>query len=78
MLGHEVIVAERDTDPHLRARRKDRLTPAAEMQWQLPPGRSCTAPKLTGHRGKPVPDEDALMVCLDWRGRPPVTAVTDD
>lgn len=40
-LGHELIVAERDTDVYLQARRKDRLTLAAEMQWQLLPGRSC-------------------------------------
>jgi serine phosphatase RsbU (regulator of sigma subunit) len=45
VLGHEVIVAERDTDLYLRARRKDRLTLAAEMQWQLLPGRSCSHPE---------------------------------
>ncbi|KAB1985855.1 PP2C family protein-serine/threonine phosphatase [Streptomyces triticiradicis] len=45
VLGHEVIVAERDTDLYLRARRKDRLTLAAEMQWQLLPGRSCSRPE---------------------------------
>ncbi|MFF7251406.1 PP2C family protein-serine/threonine phosphatase [Embleya sp. NPDC008237] len=42
MLAHAVIVAERDTDVYLRARRKDRLTLAAEMQWQLLPGRACS------------------------------------
>ena len=41
ILAHEVLVAERDTDLYLQARRKDRLTLAAEMQWQLLPGRSC-------------------------------------
>jgi serine phosphatase RsbU (regulator of sigma subunit) len=45
VLGHEVIVAERDTDLYLQARRKDRLTLAAEMQWQLLPGRSCAGPE---------------------------------
>ncbi|WP_320781822.1 PP2C family protein-serine/threonine phosphatase [Streptomyces sp. CRN 30] len=45
VLGHEVIVAERDTDLYLRARRTDRLTLAAEMQWQLLPGRSCARPE---------------------------------
>ncbi|MEU2335468.1 PP2C family protein-serine/threonine phosphatase [Streptomyces sp. NPDC006654] len=45
VLGHEVVVAERDTDVYLRARRKDRLTLAAEMQWQLLPGRSCARPE---------------------------------
>ncbi|SCK48317.1 PP2C family protein-serine/threonine phosphatase [Streptomyces sp. WMMB 322] len=40
-LGHEIMVAERDTDMYLLARRASRLTLAAEMQWQLLPGRSC-------------------------------------
>ena len=41
LLGHEIVVAERDTDLYLQARRVARLTLAAEMQWQLLPGRSC-------------------------------------
>jgi serine phosphatase RsbU (regulator of sigma subunit) len=45
VLGHELVVAERDTDVYLQARRKDRLTLAAEMQWQLLPGRSCSRPE---------------------------------
>ncbi|MFD5134352.1 PP2C family protein-serine/threonine phosphatase [Streptomyces olindensis] len=45
VLGHEVVVAERDTDLYLQARRRDRLTLAAEMQWQLLPGRSCVRPE---------------------------------
>ncbi|AWT44469.1 MULTISPECIES: PP2C family protein-serine/threonine phosphatase [Streptomyces] len=45
VLAHEVVVAERDTDLYLQARRRDRLTLAAEMQWQLLPGRSCTRPE---------------------------------
>ncbi|MGW4548100.1 PP2C family protein-serine/threonine phosphatase [Streptomyces violaceorubidus] len=45
VLGHEVVVAERDTDLYLQARRRDRLTLAAEMQWQLLPGRSCSRPE---------------------------------
>ncbi|MFR0355761.1 PP2C family protein-serine/threonine phosphatase [Streptomyces sediminimaris] len=40
-LGHEVATAGRDTDLYLRARRTRRLTLAAEMQWQLLPGRGC-------------------------------------
>ena len=44
-LGHEILVAERDTDVYLQARRARRLTLAAEMQWQLLPGRSCTRPE---------------------------------
>ncbi|MFJ3720147.1 PP2C family protein-serine/threonine phosphatase [Streptomyces sp. NPDC090057] len=46
VLGHEVVVAERDTDVYMQARRKDRLTLAAEMQWQLLPGRSCSRPEF--------------------------------
>ncbi|TWV31515.1 serine/threonine-protein phosphatase [Streptomyces misionensis] len=45
VLGREVLVAERDTDLYVRARRKDRLTLAAEMQWQLLPGRSFSLPE---------------------------------
>ncbi|MFJ5263313.1 PP2C family protein-serine/threonine phosphatase [Streptomyces sp. NPDC088387] len=40
-LGHEILVAERDTDLFVQARRATRLTLAAEMQWQLLPGHSC-------------------------------------
>lgn len=43
LLGHEILVAERDTDLYRRARRTSRLTLAAEMQWQLLPARACTA-----------------------------------
>ncbi|MFJ7625241.1 PP2C family protein-serine/threonine phosphatase [Streptomyces sp. NPDC097595] len=42
LLGHEIVVAERDTDHYQRARRTTRLTLAAEMQWQLLPARSFT------------------------------------
>ncbi|MFE9559061.1 PP2C family protein-serine/threonine phosphatase [Streptomyces sp. NPDC006692] len=45
VLGHEVVVGERDTDVYLQARRANRLTLAAEMQWQLLPGRSCSRPE---------------------------------
>ncbi|MET9952467.1 PP2C family protein-serine/threonine phosphatase [Streptomyces sp. NPDC006339] len=40
-LGHEILTADRDTDLYLQARRTRRLTLAAEMQWQLLPGRGC-------------------------------------
>ncbi|MCW7984810.1 phosphatase [Streptomyces platensis subsp. clarensis] len=42
-LGHEILVAERDTDVYQRVRRVSRLTVAAEMQWQLLPARACSA-----------------------------------
>ncbi|WP_406011543.1 serine/threonine-protein phosphatase [Streptomyces sp. NBC_00637] len=41
LLAHEMVVAERDTDLYARARRRERLTLAAEIQWQLLPARSC-------------------------------------
>ncbi|QIY53740.1 serine/threonine-protein phosphatase [Streptomyces sp. RPA4-5] len=43
LLGHELLVAERDTDVYQRARRIGRFTLAAEMQWHLLPGRACAA-----------------------------------
>ncbi|MEE1757033.1 PP2C family protein-serine/threonine phosphatase [Streptomyces sp. SP18CS02] len=46
LLGHEILVAERDTDFYQRARRVTRLTLAAEMQWQLLPGRSYAQPEF--------------------------------
>ncbi|MFF3750913.1 PP2C family protein-serine/threonine phosphatase [Streptomyces sp. NPDC002018] len=45
LLGHAILVAERDTDLYQRARRTTRLTLAAEMQWGLLPARACTAPE---------------------------------
>ncbi|WP_407565343.1 PP2C family protein-serine/threonine phosphatase [Streptomyces sp. 184] len=45
VLAHEIVIAERDTDLFLQARRAERLTLAAEMQWQLLPGRSCVRPE---------------------------------
>jgi serine phosphatase RsbU (regulator of sigma subunit) len=44
-LGREILVADHSTDVYLRARRAERLTLAAEMQWQLLPGRSCSGPE---------------------------------
>ncbi|MGP4000159.1 PP2C family protein-serine/threonine phosphatase [Streptomyces sp. 8N706] len=46
-LGHEILVADRDTDLYLLARRAARLTLAAEMQWQLLPGHSCSRPEFS-------------------------------
>ncbi|MFK4068425.1 PP2C family protein-serine/threonine phosphatase [Streptomyces sp. NPDC029674] len=45
VLAHQIVVAERDTDLYLQARRADRLTLAAEMQWQLLPGCSSSRPE---------------------------------
>ncbi|MEV5906888.1 phosphatase, partial [Streptomyces sp. NPDC052127] len=42
------------------------LLPAADVPAAVLRG-------LTGHRGRPEPDDDALVVCLDWFGRRPVS-----
>lgn len=65
VLAHEVVVAERDTDLYLQARRRDRLTLAAEMQWQLLPGRACAREEFA--LGAQL--EPAYAVCgdnFDW------------
>ncbi|WP_190394227.1 PP2C family protein-serine/threonine phosphatase [Nocardiopsis quinghaiensis] len=46
-LGHEILVAERDTDLYRSARRRDRLTLAAEIQWDLLPGRAYECPEYS-------------------------------
>ncbi|MCE0445626.1 hypothetical protein LT493_13210 [Streptomyces tricolor] len=51
-LGHEVSTADRDTDLYHLARRTRRLTLAAEMQWQLLPGRGCAREEVR-HRRPP-------------------------
>ncbi|WP_017582865.1 PP2C family protein-serine/threonine phosphatase [Nocardiopsis valliformis] len=46
-LGHELLVAERDTDLYREIRRRDRLTLAAEMQWDLLAGRAYECPEYS-------------------------------
>ena len=50
-IAHAVRAAGRDTDTLERAARSQRLSLAAELQWQLLPGRGCRAPEydLAGH-----------------------------
>lgn len=45
-----------------RAIQATRLLPAAEVP-------AAVLRELTGHRGHRTADDDALVVCLDWRGR---------
>ncbi len=47
VLGHELLVAERDTDVYRALRRRDRLTLAAEVQWDLLPGRGFECPEYS-------------------------------
>lgn len=46
-LAHELLVAERDTDVYRSLRRRDRLTLAAEVQWDLLPGRAYECPEYS-------------------------------
>lgn len=54
-----------------RAVNATRLLPAADV-----PG--AVLRELSGHRGTPVADDDALVVCLDWFGRGRPTGPTDE
>ncbi len=47
VFAHVLASADRDTDRYLLARRRHRLTLAAEMQWQLMPGRACVRDEFT-------------------------------
>ncbi|MGI8880231.1 MAG: PP2C family protein-serine/threonine phosphatase [Jatrophihabitans sp.] len=51
VIAHAVQAASRHTDAVQRAARSQRLSLAAELQWQLLPGRGCQAPEyqLAGH-----------------------------
>ncbi len=64
-LAHDLRAADLATDRYRDARRLARLTVAAEMQWHLLPGRSCSGPEfsLAGQL------EPAYAVCgdnFDW------------
>ncbi len=47
LLAHELAAAGGATDRYLVAARTQRLTLAAEMQWELLPGRSCLRPAFS-------------------------------
>ncbi|MEU3622889.1 phosphatase [Amycolatopsis coloradensis] len=64
-LAHEVFVADRDTDLYVQARRSSRLTLAAEMQWQLLPGRACARPEFA-MGGQLEPAYAIYGDCFDW------------
>jgi len=51
VIGYALQAAARQTDAIARAARSQRLTLAAELQWQLLPGRGCRGPEyqLAGH-----------------------------
>jgi len=74
-LGHEVFVADRDTDLYVQARRSSRLTLAAEMQWQLLPGRACARPEFA-LGGQLEPAYAIYGDCFDWSASARKLAVT--
>ncbi|MER7859359.1 PP2C family protein-serine/threonine phosphatase [Amycolatopsis japonica] len=74
-LGHEVFVADRDTDLYVQARRSSRLTLAAEMQWQLLPGRACSRPEFA-LGGQLEPAYAIYGDCFDWSASARTLAVT--
>jgi serine phosphatase RsbU (regulator of sigma subunit) len=74
-LGHDLRAADTVTDRYRDARRRARLTVAAEMQWHLLPGRSCRKPEfsLAGQL------EPAYSVCgdnFDWAAEDGYLVVT--
>ena len=74
-LAHELFVADRDTDLYIQARRSSRLTLAAEMQWQLLPGRACTRPEFA-LGGQLEPAYAIYGDCFDWSASGSSLAVT--
>ncbi|HEV7936232.1 MAG TPA: PP2C family protein-serine/threonine phosphatase [Actinomadura sp.] len=65
VIARALKIADLGTDMYRRVRRRDRLTLAAEIQWELLPGRSCRYDEydLAGHL------EPAYTVCgdsYDW------------
>ncbi|WP_039922249.1 PP2C family protein-serine/threonine phosphatase [Amycolatopsis decaplanina] len=74
-LAHELFVADRDTDLYIQARRSSRLTLAAEMQWQLLPGRACTRAEFA-LGGQLEPAYAIYGDCFDWSASAHKLAVT--
>ncbi|WIX99020.1 PP2C family protein-serine/threonine phosphatase [Amycolatopsis mongoliensis] len=74
-VAHELFVADRDTDLYIQARRSSRLTLAAEMQWQLLPGRACTRAEFA-LGGQLEPAYAIYGDCFDWSASARKLAVT--
>ncbi|WP_439379007.1 PP2C family protein-serine/threonine phosphatase [Amycolatopsis lexingtonensis] len=74
-VAHELFVADRDTDLYIQARRSSRLTLAAEMQWQLLPGRACTRAEFA-LGGQLEPAYAIYGDCFDWSASASKLAVT--
>ncbi len=66
LLGHAIVVAERDTDVYRQARRVGRLTLAAEMQWELLPGPGLCLRGVRGRRPAGAPAYAVRGDNFDW------------
>jgi hypothetical protein len=64
-LAHELASVQDRTDRYLVGARARRLTLAAEMQWELLPGRSCEAPEFS-LAGQLEPAYAVRGDCFDW------------
>jgi serine phosphatase RsbU (regulator of sigma subunit) len=74
-LAHDLRAADIATDRYQRARRQVRLTLAAEMQWQLLPGRSCAGPGFA-LAGQLEPAYAVRGDNFDWVAEPDHVAIT--
>lgn len=91
VIGYALQGASTQSDTMARAARTQRLTLAAELQWQLLPGRGCRGPEyqLAGHLEPAYDvhadnfdwsqDEDQLVISITdaaWRGQGPPLMTT--
>jgi serine phosphatase RsbU (regulator of sigma subunit) len=65
LLAHELAAARSATDRYAAAARTRRLTLAAEMQWELLPGRSCSGDEFT-LAGQLEPAYAVMGDTFDW------------
>jgi Stage II sporulation protein E (SpoIIE) len=65
ILAHELAAANSITDRYVVGARARRLTLAAEMQWEMLPGRSCVADQFT-LAGQLEPAYAVKGDCFDW------------
>ncbi len=75
LLAHELSAARPTTDRYLAAARTRRLTLAAEMQWELLPGRSCATEQFS-LAGQLEPAYAVRGDTFDWAVNPDRLVVT--
>ena len=64
-LAHEIAAARRTTDRYIVGARAQRLSLAAEMQWDMLPGRSCASDQFT-LAGQLEPAYAVMGDTFDW------------